>query len=342
MTRHASAFALTLLALAAGACTIDETPAPPLTGPSAFALSLALAAQPDMIRQDGASQSIVTIEARGPEGLPARNVALRVDTSVNGVIQDFGTLATHAVTTDVDGRARVTYTSPPRSAGPADTGTLVTIVVTPMGTDARAHLTRQVDIRVIPPGVILPPNGTPVPAFTVSPNPAATFTPIRFDASTTTDEGVACGGRCAYSWSFGDGGSANGMTVTHEFRTTGTFTVQLTVRDQRGQLASRAADISVGPSATPVAGFVFSPTEPTPGQLIFFDASASTAAQGRHIVSYHWNFGSGRTGEGMTVSKGYDTAGTYTVTLNVTDDAGQVGTTSNTVPVGVSPPPTQP
>jgi vibriolysin len=71
--------------------------------------------------------------------------------------------------------------------------------------------------------------------------------------------------------------------------------------------------------------------------MIFFNAAASRAATGRRIVSYEWDFGSGRTGTGIATNKGYDTAGTYVVTLTVTDDAGLQGTISQTVRVGPQP-----
>jgi PKD repeat protein len=51
---------------------------------------------------------------------------------------------------------------------------------------------------------------------------------------------------------------------------------------------------------------------------IFFTAEGSRAASGRRIVSYEWNFGSGRTGHRVTINKAYDTPGTYNVTLTVT------------------------
>ena len=50
-------------------------------------------------------------------------------------------------------------------------------------------------------------------------------------------------------------------------------------------------------------------------------------------MSYDWNFGSGRTGNGVTVSKQYDQPGAYVVTLTVTDDASQQATISQTITV---------
>ena len=66
-----------------------------------------------------------------------------------------------------------------------------------------------------------------------------------------------------------------------------------------------------------------------------FDASASTDDKG--IVSYSWNFGDGSPVVTMSVSKvthAYSVAGTFTVSLTVTDSAGQtkVATSSLKIP----------
>jgi PKD repeat protein len=159
------------------------------------------------------------------------------------------------------------------------------------------------------------------------------FQTIFFDASGTLDEGVECATRCSYTWSFGDGGSASGVNATHEYRTAGSYNVTLRVTDDRGGSAQTSQTLAVAAGTPPSASFVYSPTAPRAGQQIFFTAEASRAASGRHIVYYDWNFGSGRTGSGVTVSKQYDTPGSYVVTLTVTDDAFQQSTISQTVTV---------
>lgn len=329
-------FVAVLATMAVAACTVKDTEAPPLAGPSEMALALHLTATPDAIYQDGASQTAVTIEALGPDSRPVRALAVRLDIMRDGVVADFGTLSSKTVVTGDDGKARVTYTAPPKPFESTGLGNVVTIMGTPIGNDFSGQQGRTVQIRLIPPGVILPPNGAPVPSIVVSPTPVTIFTSVTFDASGTSDEGVPCGTGCTYMWSFGDGGSAQGMTVTHEFRAAGTYSVTLTVTDSRGRSQTATQTVAVTASAAPTASFVYSPSDPQPGQVLFFNASASTAAPGRYIVSYEWDFGSGRTGTGVTVSKGWDTPGTYVVTLKVTDDANQVGVTSQEVPVGVS------
>ena len=63
-------------------------------------------------------------------------------------------------------------------------------------------------------------------------------------------------------------------------------------------------------------------------QDIFFNAQASRAAPGHTLVAYDWDFGSGRTGSGVTVAKRYDTPATYNVTLKVHDDTFSPGGTA--------------
>jgi large repetitive protein len=74
--------------------------------------------------------------------------------------------------------------------------------------------------------------------------------------------------------------------------------------------------------AAPTADFTISDTTPIRGQGVTFTASA-TPDPGRTIASYDWAFGDGTTGTGQEVSHPYDTLGPKTVTLTVTDSAGE-------------------
>jgi len=71
----------------------------------------------------------------------------------------------------------------------------------------------------------------------------------------------------------------------------------------------------------PVAYFTFSPSAPTSGQIVAFDASASYAPgiPTKTIDSYNWDFGDGTNATGIAVTHAYDTAGTFSVTLTVVD-----------------------
>ena len=77
------------------------------------------------------------------------------------------------------------------------------------------------------------------------------------------------------------------------------------------------------------------------GQAVNLNARSSTAAEGRHLVSYDWAFGDGATAVGVDVTHVYHRAGSYDVTLTVTDDIGQQGRTTATIRItGGSPTPT--
>ncbi len=69
-----------------------------------------------------------------------------------------------------------------------------------------------------------------------------------------------------------------------------------------------------------------------------FDASASSDPDGT-IASYAWTFGDGVSGTGKTIGRTYSKAGTYTVTLRVTDNAGGVASLSRVVTATTPPPP---
>lgn len=83
----------------------------------------------------------------------------------------------------------------------------------------------------------------------------------------------------------------------------------------------------------PVAKFQYAPLAPTPGEPITFDATESSDADGT-VTKYSWEFGDGTPlVTGATVSHTFTSAGTYTVTLWVTDDDDLVSSLPVTVEV---------
>ena len=133
--------------------------APPLMGPSEFGTSVTVTVSPDVLSLDGASQSLVTITVRDPNGKPVRNLSLRAEISIGGVRADFGSLSARNVVTGSDGRATLVYTAPGAPNGPSeDPNTLVDILVTPIGTDYNilmiARLRRLASSQVIALGVL--------------------------------------------------------------------------------------------------------------------------------------------------------------------------------------------
>jgi PKD repeat protein len=254
---------------------------------------------------------------------------------VAGVVQDFGTLSARSIVTDSSGVAAAVYTAPP--APPPSSGGTATVVgirATPSGSNAAASTaSRQaVEVRLVPPGVLLPPAGTPTASFTVSPSPVNLNVASVFDASASS-AGSASNTITSYAWSFGDGTSGAGRTVSHAFSSVGTFTVTLTVTNDRGLSASTSQPLAVGSVASPTARIVLSPTTPLVGQSVNFNGDTSTAATGHLLTAFGWNFGDGATGSGSVVSHTFTASGTFTVVLTVSDDTGQKSTATQAVPV---------
>jgi hypothetical protein len=301
---HICRAAVALALTATVGCTVKNTEAPPLSGPSGLALSLTVNAIPDSINQDGGSQSSVRVTAIGPDGRGVSGLALRLDMVVGGVAQDFGTLSARSVVTNSDGVATAVYTAPPSPAnGLFGTcsglpGNCVSIVATATSTNFTTANPERVEIRLVPTGVIQPPASNPTAAFTYSPTPVSLNVPVIFDASTSTP-GNGASSITSYAWSFGDGTSGTGKTVSHSFTGSGTsFNVTLTVTNDRSLSASTSQIVPVTVSAPPGGDWVLSPSAPVVGDTIFFNADSVKAATGHQIVQYNWNFGDGATASG--------------------------------------------
>jgi PKD repeat protein len=321
--------------LVLAACTVHKQETPSLTGPSGFGKSLDLSVTPDVLSQDGQSQSVVSIDARDANGQPLRNLPLRTDVAVNGAVTTtLGQLSARSLVTDGSGHASVVYTAPALPAGFPIAAGVIQILVTPQEGDFGNSTPRSVSLKlVVPPGVGAPPSSSLVPKFTFS--QSAEEQVILFDASTSTTTGSPI---VNYSWDFGDRrGGATGITATHRFTDAGVFVVTLTITDATGGFATTQQTLTVGQAEKPQAIFTFSPQGPSPGTDISFNAVQSTAAVGRRIVAYQWDFGDGSPAQqGVQVSHRYAAAGNYITTLVVTDDVGATGVTTSTINVAAA------
>jgi PKD repeat protein len=85
------------------------------------------------------------------------------------------------------------------------------------------------------------------------------------------------------------------------------------------------------PNQPPVANAGGPCSGPT-GTAIQFNGGSSSDPDGT-ITTYSWNFGDGTTVSGATPTHAYSTAGGYTATLTVTDNAGATGSASATARV---------
>lgn len=168
-------------------------------------------------------------------------------------------------------------------------------------------------------------NQPPVASFTNP--PSCTNLMCNFDGSGSSDPD---GTIASYDWNFGDGSThGTGATPSHTYAANGTYTVTLTVTDNGGATNAVSHNVTVAANVAPTASFTSSCTN----LACTFNGSGSSDPDGS-ISSYDWNWGDGTThGTGVTPSHTYAAAGTYPVTLTVTDNQGATGAVSNNVTV---------
>ncbi len=123
-----------------------------------------------------------------------------------------------------------------------------------------------------------------------------------------------------YTWIFDDATRYYGAVLNHTFSTPGEVTIVLEVRDAAGNTAEDALNVTVVDRTPPIVTFHANRTEPSAGTPVGFDARASS--DNVAIVNYSWEMGDGSTSYGATVEHVYTAAGSYAVTLHVSDRAG--------------------
>jgi PKD repeat protein len=169
------------------------------------------------------------------------------------------------------------------------------------------------------------PNQLPTASFTLT----ATNLSVAADGSASSDPD---GSIASYSWNFGDGTPAEtGVTRSHVYGTGGTYTVTLTVTDNRGGTATSSHQVTVSPAPNqpPTAAIVAT----TAGLTVSLDGSGSTDPDGS-VSGYTWDFGDGSpTATGASQSHTYASDGAYTVTLTVSDNRGATDSETTTVNV---------
>ena len=165
---------------------------------------------------------------------------------------------------------------------------------------------------------------------------ALTWTCTTLECAFTDGSSDGDGSIAGWAWDFGDGETSTEQNPAHGYAAEGTYAVSLTVTDNEGLETSVSKQVVVslsGSNQDPVAGFTASCTNLT---CSFTDQS--TDADGS-VVLWSWSFGDGGSSTARNPSRTYSAAGTYGVTLTVTDDDGATHQQSANVSVTASPPP---
>jgi PKD repeat protein len=130
--------------------------------------------------------------------------------------------------------------------------------------------------------------------------------------------GAATGGTPPYSfnWDFNDGETSDLQNPMHVFENDGTFIVTLTVEDDKGDVATDTAQVTIQKQDELIASAGGPYTGKTHEDIYF----TGTATGGIEPYNYVWDFGDGSYQvQKQNPTHRYNEVGTYTVCLKITD-----------------------
>ncbi len=188
------------------------------------------------------------------------------------------------------------------------------------GTDTESIIITVIDPTPLPPTAI----------FTAIPINGAYPLDVFFDASNSFDPNADA---LTYTWDFGDGTTSTGLTTSHTFTQEGSYLVTLTVSD--GTFSDSTTMTIEALDLPPVADFTATPVHGQPPLFVEVDASASFDPNGGPLT-YSWDFGDGTTASTMDADHEYANEGIYNIILTVTDENGNISTSSTTITVSLS------
>ena len=157
----------------------------------------------------------------------------------------------------------------------------------------------------------------PIANFSYEPIEPKTGEQIYFNSTSYDPDGFIIN----WTWDFDDGTIIYGENVTHTYQDNGSYTINLTVKDNNSINASIEKTI-VLINQKPTADFTYMPENPSVDQAVFF-ADQSDDIDGE-IVTWWWEFGDGYYSDLQNPTHYFGGIGNFTVKLTVTDDDGDI------------------
>src|SRR2546425_2068753 len=203
-------------------------------------------------------------------------------------------------------------------------------MITVNATDTAGLTGKATSSETVNPSTAVPPVVT---VNAPTPNPALTGQTVTVTWAVSSSATVTAS---CINW--GDGTSACGLvgiaSATHTYANTGnamseTFTITVNATNSAG--TGQGTNMEIVNDKPPIA-VIAGPGTATTGQTVTFDGSGSTDPDGT-ITNFSWNFGDGATGTGVMVMHTYAIAGSFIVTLTVTDNGGNTNSTTHAITV---------
>lgn len=160
----------------------------------------------------------------------------------------------------------------------------------------------------------------PIAGFTLSDDTVCALNNIIF---TNTTVGLA-----TTAWNFGDATTSSTANPVHNYASAGTYTVTLITTTAYGCLDTATAVVFIDS----IPGTAFSASVECVG-----DSTLFTNTTTGNVITWNWNFGDATSGSTQQPNHLYSGAGTYTVTLTATNNAGCSSFATQTVTVNIVP-----
>ena len=153
------------------------------------------------------------------------------------------------------------------------------------------------------------------------------------------DGSNSCGDITGWDWDFGDNNTSNATDPVHIYSAAGTYEVQLTVEDSRGETATTTQLVTVFDSED-LTAIIMGPSEANVGEEVSLisNVTGGNLSPGDEYF-YSWEFGEGGSSSDPNAANPdvfYATAGTKTITLEVTDSDGTMAFDQHTIDIGSS------
>ena len=181
---------------------------------------------------------------------------------------------------------------------------------------------------------VLPPNQSPTASINISPDSLGGLTPQYYQFSSltfTSSSSDPDGDLVSFKWYFNNELISEENQFSLSFNETGIYQMKLEVQDNDGVWSSQTAtNFKIIPNTAPSVDFTYS----FEGSVYTFNSSASDSEGS--ISSYEWSINDASYSSDENITWIANKTGTYTITLEVTDDGGMKSAISKDIDVKIT------
>jgi len=181
---------------------------------------------------------------------------------------------------------------------------------------------------------VLPPNQSPTASINISPDSLGGLTPQYYQFSSltfTSSSSDPDGDLVSFKWYFNNEVISEENQFSLSFNETAIYQMKLEVQDNDGVWSSQTAtNFKIIPNTAPSVDFTYS----FEGSVYTFNSSASDSEGS--ISSYEWSINDVSYSSDENITWAANKTGTYTITLEVTDDGGMKSAISRDIDVKIT------